>query len=228
MFIGINHDRIPLALRDYDRNKFVIEASLIVRRFPTLLTPVRKRILVFTTDLVLTSHILRRLAHREWMVDRGQLGIDEPPSDRGVIHLLATVKPALGFAQHIRRTAHRLYATSNKYIAVVRFDHACRDVDRFKTRRAQTVDRRSGHGLREPSKQSGHPSNIPIVLARLVRGSKVHIVNQTTINPGSLNDRSDHMSGKIIRTHRSQRATVSTDGGSQSTNDGGSSLHHEL
>ena len=90
---------------------------------------------------------------------------------------------------------------------------------------AQPIDRRTWYGRWESCEQARHACDIAVVFAGLIRRTEVHLVDDARVNLRSLNDGPDHMGSEIVGADRRERPAVSSDRGTQGTNDSGSSLH---
>ena len=85
---------------------------------------------------------------------------------------------------------------------MIRLDHARRDVDGFQPRRTEAIHRRTRHGRWEARQQRGHARDVAVVLAGLVRGAEVGILDQCWVDAGSLHDGLDDVGGKIVGANR--------------------------
>ena len=169
--------------------------------------------------------ILRSLAHRIWVVKRGKTWVHQAPTHRGVVQLLPAAEGLIGLAQDIRRAAHRLNATGNHHIAAARLDHARGDIDRLQPRRAKPIDGRARHAHGQSRKKRRHACDISVVLARLIRRTEVHIVDERAIDPSARHDRADRVRSEVVGTHRRKRAAVATNRRADCGNNGNSAGH---
>jgi hypothetical protein len=81
---------------------------------------------------------------------------------------------------------------------------------------AEPVDRHARDRLWEACEQSGHPGDIAIVLAGLVRGAEVDVLDFGRVHARSLDGFLDHESGEVVWTLTCDRASVPADGSSDS------------
>ena len=78
---------------------------------------------------------------------------------------------------------------------------------------------------REARQQRGHARDVAVVLAGLVGGAEVDILDQCGVDAGSRHDGLDDVGGKIVGANRRQCARVPTDRCSESRDDRCSPLH---
>jgi hypothetical protein len=71
----------------------------------------------------------------------------------------------------------------------------------------------AGHRNRQARKQNGHPGHVTIVLSSLVRTTKQHFVNRSSIEGRiSRQQRGERQCGQVVGAHGSERSTVTPDG----------------
>ncbi len=84
--------------------------------------------------------------------------------------------------------------------------------DGGEARRAQSIERDPGDRLREPREQSGHSGDVSVVLARLVRGAEIDVLDLRRVDARPLDGRSDRRGCEVVRPDVRQRAAVPPDG----------------
>jgi len=220
MFIGSHHDRRLLALRNLDRHDLVIELAGGLRLGPALLALQSEAVLVRAGNPVQSCDILGGLTQRDRGVPRRHRRIHEAPADRGVVQFLRAAIRLAGLAQHVGRAAHRLHSSRHHDVAAARLDHARGHIHGLQTRRAEPVDRGPRDLHWKPRKQRRHARDISIVLARLVRGAEVDLVDKARIHAGPRHHSLDHVRSQVIRPHRGQGPTVTPDGSANGCDDG--------
>ena len=127
----------------------------------------REGVLVVARDPVALGDVLGRLAHRLCRVALGHPRVDQPPSERGVVHRPRPPrKPRLGLFDHPRGPAHRLRPAGEVEIALAEPDRAAGLVDRLQPGGAEPVDGYPRDLDRQAGEQRGHPGDVAVVLAR--------------------------------------------------------------
>ena len=170
-------------------------------------------------------HVLRRLAERDRRVLGGKARVHESPADRGVGEFLRAPERLLALGEDVRRAAHRFHAARDVHVALPRLDHARGHVDRLQAGGAEPVHRRTGHGLRKPRDQRGHARDVSVVLAGLVGGAEVDVVDERRVDARAVHHRADRVRGQVIRADGGERPAVPPHGRAQGGDDGGASLH---
>ena len=158
--------------------------------------------------------MLGRLTHAEGMIGFRQLGINEPPPKGGVENLRPPGKRLRVLGHDKRRTTHAFHPASDHHLPVATGNGPGSIHDRLQPRGAKPVDRDTRHRRRKPRQQGSHAGYVPVVLARLVRRTCNHIGNRFHRHfPVPMQQCTDGNGQKIIRTHRTQTAAVSSDRG---------------
>ena len=87
-----------------------------------------------------------------------------------------------------------------------------RDGDRIHARAAQAVDRRSGHGDRQPRQQGRHAGDVAVVLAGLVGAAQDHLVDRGEVEGGVARHQGcDGRRGEVVGPDRRQGAAEAAD-----------------
>jgi len=116
-----------------------------------------------------------------------------------------------GFAHDQGRPAHALHPAGEDELGLFGPDSARRGSYRVETAGAQAVDGSSGNGCRQAGEQHRHPRDVAVVLARLVRGTELHLVDDVGLERCPVDDRSDGGRGEVVGTHVRQRTAVAAD-----------------
>jgi hypothetical protein len=115
-------------------------------------------------------------------------------------------------AKHERRAAHRLDPAGDEEVAVPGRDGVASGDDGRQSRGAEPVHGHAGDRLGQPGKQRGHPRDVAVVLAGLVRGAEVDVLDVGRVDSGALDRRRDRDRGEIVGPHCRQPAAVAADG----------------
>ena len=117
-FVLRESDRITLALRDQDRNDFVVEATRLLRSFCLVLRGHGKLVLRLTRDAVFLGDVLGGDAHVVLVVD-----VPQPVHNHRVDELrVAHAETVARTRQYVRCGGHVLLATGHDDIRVARND----------------------------------------------------------------------------------------------------------
>ena len=90
---------------------------------------------------------------------------------------------------HVRRPRHRLDAAADEHVAVADGDRVGRRVDRLEPRAAQPVDGQAADLDREAGQEHGHPRDVAVVLAGLVRAAEDDVLDERGVDAGAVDDR---------------------------------------
>ena len=195
-----------------DRDQLVVEAAGLVRGRPALLGLEREGVLVIARDAVALGDVLAGLAHRLEWEHLLQLRIGEAPPERGVVdRLVAAREPVLGLPQHERGPAHRLDAAGDEEVPVARRDRMRSGGDRRQPGRAQPVDRHAGDRLGQPREQHRHARDVAVVLAGLVGGAEVNVLDLSGVDAGTAHRLADHNRRHIVWTDVRECAAIAPD-----------------
>ena len=99
-------------------------------------------------------------------------------------------------ADHERRAAHRLDAAGDEEVAVARGDRVAGGDDGREPGRAEPVDGHARDRLGQPREQRGHPRDVAVVLARLVRAAEVDVLDLGRVHARALDRRGDHLAAR--------------------------------
>ena len=219
MFVGA-HRRAPAGPSGhFDRHDFIVEDAVAdgLSRAPLALE--REGVLRRSRDPVLAGDLLGRHAER----DRpclGHPGVREAPPDGGVGDRGRPAVPrGPRFEHHVWRAGHALHAAGHEHVAFVRPDSLRGDRDRAKAGSAQPVHRLSRDFPWQPGQQDGHPSNVPVVFASLIRAPENYVVDARGIDRGPFDRGTDGNRREVIGAHIGERSPSPPDGGSDRRQD---------
>ncbi len=138
----------------------------------------RELVLLLAGDVVALRHVLAGLAHRLEREHRLHLRIRKAPAEVRVVDDLVSSREGLvGLRHHERRARHRLDAARDEEVAVTGHHCVACANDGGQPRCAQSVDGDAGHRLREPGEERGHPRDVSVVFACLVRAAEPHVLD---------------------------------------------------
>jgi hypothetical protein len=158
---------------------------------------------------VALGDVLGRFAHRLGRVALRHPRVDEPPAERRVEHrLLSARQPRGGLRHHPRRAAHRLDAAGQIEVALPEPQGARGLVDRLEAGSAEPVHGHAGDLDRQSGEQRGHPGDVAVVLAGLVRGSEVDVDDLARIDARALDGAGDRERPEIVGTDAGERAAM--------------------
>src|ERR1700733_16218727 len=122
-------------------DQFLLEVTALIRKSPSLLTPVSKCVLVGAGNGKLGSNILRSLRHGVDSILCLEHRIDEAPTYRRVEDLSVTAESSFSFAHHDRGTRHTLHSPRDHQVGFTGLDRSCRAGDRVQAGPAQPIHR---------------------------------------------------------------------------------------
>ena len=140
MLIDGNYGGLTLFLWDGYRQDLGGETAGLLGGYGSLLTAQREGVLISATDAVLFGDVLGRFPHAVGMMYGGQFGINEPPAERGIVHVHIAAKGGIGFAQNEGSAGHALDATRDKGITHTCLNSLGRAIDGLQARAAKPVD----------------------------------------------------------------------------------------
>ena len=94
-------------------------------------------------------------------------------------------------------------------------------VDRLQARPAQPVDGQPADLDREAGQQDGHPGDVAVVLAGLVRAAEDHVLDQAGVDAGAVDDGPKHQRGEVVGPDAGERPAVAADRGTDRLDDPG-------
>ena len=164
-----------------------------------------KAVLEGPGDAVLVGQDLRSVAqgHRPAI---GMARVDEPPPQRGGVHLLvaALIRP-LGLGHHPRGPAHRLDTAGDANLGVADRDGPAGPGNGLQARSAQPVGGGPRHRGRHAGQQGGHAGHVAVLLARAVAVAKVDVVDRSRIQGSRAVEQGRHHSGgQVVGADRGQ------------------------
>jgi hypothetical protein len=167
------------------------------------------------------SHeVSRRLPHGQRGVQRGQLRVHEPPSERGVDQLWhAARREPLGLGHDPRRTRHGLDPAGQHEVRLADLDGTGGLHDRVQAGRAQPVDRRPGDLDRQPCQQRAHAGDVAVVLAGLVGAPGDDLVDVCGVDAGALDHRAQDEREQVVGAHPAQCPAEPPHGGARPLHD---------
>ena len=126
----------------------------------------------------------------------------------GLMNRQPTVESAIGWGlaaprvarlQHdVWRTRHAFHAAGDEGVAFAGLDRLGCTRNSLQARPAQTVDGLARNINREASEQDGHPCDVPVVLARLIRAPQNDIVEPRRVELNPLDGASEGHSSEIV------------------------------
>ena len=196
-----------------DRHELVVEAPRLGGLGPALLRAERELVLLLAADAVALGHVLAGLAHRLERKHRLHLRIREPPAERRVPDGLVPARPGrVRLGHDERRTAHRLDATGHEQVAVPRRDRMAGGDDCRQPGRAEPVHGHARDRVGQAREQDAHARHVPVVLAGLVRGAEVDVLDLARAHARARHGLLDHDRREIVGPLACEHAPVAPDG----------------
>ena len=121
-FVAVKHHRVALALGQRYRSDLVGKKASGDSGGGTLLAAQGKGVLVFARDVVLVGEVFGGFAHGVGAVEALHFGVDESPSERGVVELAVAAKGFGGLGQGEWCAGHVLDASGQDEVSFVRED----------------------------------------------------------------------------------------------------------
>ncbi len=209
-----------LVLPDHDAvgglhgQEFVVEVAVLACRGGPLVAAQRERVLPVPGDAVPLGDLLGRLAHGQQAVQVLHGRVDQAPAEAGVVGLDAVRQGLVGAGQHEGGAAHRLGAAREHDVGLARGDGARGGGDRFEAGGAQPVDGGARDGLGQAGQQRGHARDVAVVLAGLVGGAPVDVVDAGRVQGGHVGHQvADHGRRQIVGPQGGQGSAELADGG---------------
>ena len=202
-----------------DGDELFVEAARVRSGCPALLRAKRESVLVLARHAPALGDVLPRLTHRLEREELGKSRVREAPPELRVVfgRVVADVGPRV----HERRAAHRLDAAGDEEVAVTGSDRVRRRDHRGQSRSAKTIHRHPGDGLRQAREQDRHARDVAVVLARLVGGAEVDVLDLRRVHSRARNRLGDHRRGEIVRPDVSQSTAPAPDRRAHSGEDDG-------
>jgi len=177
-------------------------------------------ILRLAADRVSLGDVLPGLAHRLGRMELLHLRVDHPPAKGGVVErLLSSGQPPLGLRQHPGCPAHRFDPAGQVEVPVAEAERPGGLVDRVQSRGAQPVHGDPGRLDREARQKRRHPGDVPVVLAGLVGGAHVDLVDPRGVEAVAIDYRADHVGREIVRADPGEGAAIGAHRGSEGVDD---------
>ena len=166
--------------------------------------------------------VLPGLSHCLGRVALGHPRVDHPPAEGRVVEcLLATGEAGLGLRQDPGCPAHGFDAPRQIEAALAEPERPRRLVDGLEPGGAEPVHGDARDLDWEAGEQRGHPRDVAVVLAGLVRGTHVDVVDVGAVDPVALDRRSDDVGGEVVGTDPGEGASVGPHRGSERVDDHG-------
>ena len=178
--VGVDQERVALALGDLDRDDLLGEAALLRRRRGLLVARCGERVLTLPGDADLLVVPLGGEPHGDVVERVGQAVVHHRVDERGV----AEPEPGPRAGQQVRRLRHRLHPSGNDDLGVAGTDHLIRQVDGVQTREAHLVDRVGGDGHGDAGLDGGLAGR-DLALAGLEDLAHQHVVDLVRCDPGA-------------------------------------------
>ena len=93
-------------------------------------------------------------------------------------------------------------------VALAELDRAGGAVDRLQAGGAEAVDGGAGDAVGQAGEQRRHPRHVAVVLARLVGGAEVDVVDPLGVDAGALDHGGDRVRGQVVGADAGERAAV--------------------
>ena len=168
-----------VALGGRHRDDLVGEVPGVDRGGGAHLAVVGEPVGVLAGDLVDAGDLLAGLRHAEGRLLAGdEARVREAPADRGVERGAGLAPRLVGLGLHPGRAGHRLDAAGDDQVGVAGADRLRGDRDRGHAGGAEAVDGESGDRVGQPGEQHGHPGDVAVVFAGLVRGAEDDLVER--------------------------------------------------
>ncbi len=147
-FVGVDQDRVALALRDLDRRDLLGESAFLHRGGGALVALGRDVVLHVARDAAdLAGVALGAGAHVHGVERAPETVVDHRVEQLAVAHAVALAR----LLQEVGRLGHRLHAAGDDDLGVAGLDHLVGEVDRVDAREAHLVDRHRRHRHRDPA-----------------------------------------------------------------------------
>jgi hypothetical protein len=205
--------RVLVVLEVAGRDELVGEPPRLVRLSPALLRAQRESVLVLAAHAPSLGDVLARLAHRGARVLLLVAGVREPPAKcRVEQRAVPSRERHVGFRRDERRTRHRLDTAGHEQVAVPGDHRVARAGDCREARRAEPVHRHAGHGLRKAREQRREPSDVAVVLTRLVGAPEPDVLDLGRWHARALDGRRHRDRGEVVGPDAGESAPVPADG----------------
>src|SRR5437773_6631868 len=168
-------------------------------------------VLVLTRNLVFLRDSFGCLPHLQSPVHRGHLGIDEAPTECGVVNSLWSARKSWGGLGHPqRRAGHALHAARDHDVGAARLDLSGRGDGRLHPGSTQPVDRLARHLDGKAREQERHTRDIAVVLARLVGAAEDHVLDLGGLDVRALAGLLEDDRGEVVRPYVFELAAITT------------------
>jgi hypothetical protein len=206
--VGVDDDRVALALLDRHRRDLVGEATFLLGGRGALVRLRRELVLRLTRDVAdLADVILGARAHVQGVEGAPQAVADHRVDDLVVAHAVAGARPR----QQVRRVGHRLHAARDHDFGVAVVDHLVGEVQRVDAGEAHLVQRRRGNRHRDAGLDRGLPRG-DLTRARLQHLTHEYVVDLLGVDAGPLERGLDREPAELHRRHAGERAGELADG----------------
>ncbi len=200
-FVGVDEDRVALALGDLDRRDLLGHAAVLDRRRGAVVALGRDVVLHVARDATELARVaLGTRAHVDGVERAPQAVVDHRVEQLAVAHPVALAC----VLQQVRRSGHRLHAAGDDDLGVAGLDHLVGEVDGVDARETDLVDghRRDRH--RDPAL---HRSLARRHLARagLEDLTEQHVVDLLGVDPAPREGRGDGVTSEVGGGERRQR-----------------------
>ena len=213
MLVGVDHDRVALALRDGDGDDLLGQPAVLLRRHGLVLAADSEGILVGAADAELLGDVLAGLGHGIDAVLLLHQRVDETPADGGVVDLRIAREGGLGLGHHEGRAAHRFDAAGDHDLGLAGLDCARRDGGGVHARAAEAVDGRARNRLRQAGQKQRHARDVAVVLAGLVGAAIDDVVYGLPVDGGvPFHQRLERHRAEIVGPDGGQCAAETADG----------------
>ena len=196
-----------LAGRGGHRDELAIEPALVGGAGREPVAAQGELVLAFPADPVALGHVLRRLPQADRRVQLLHPRAHQPPAQPGIGQTGLAGKGLGRAGQHEGGARHRLHAARQADVGLTCRDRPGGARDRLHAGPAQPVHGCAGDLHRQARQQHPHPRHVPVVLARLVRGAPVDVVDPGRVQPGvARQQRADHLGRQVVGPDRGERA----------------------
>ena len=164
--------------------------------------------------MLLPGDVLRGLAERDRVIPEIEHArVHQAPAERRVGENPLAARERFAWLQrHQRSSRHALDATGDEQLRLAGADATGGVVHRLEPAPAETVHGHAGHALGKPREEQGHPADVAVVLARLIRGAEDHLVDGVVAEIGPIDHRADDVRREIVGSDRAQRSAVTPEG----------------
>ncbi len=222
VFVARDEQRVALFLRDRDGHDLLVEPAGVHRPLAALLALDGEAVLIFARDREALRHVFGRFAHAVGLIHLGQARVGEAPADGRIEHFGRALPGLGGFGHDERGTGHALDAAGDDDVGAAAFDRACGDVDGFEAGGAQSVHRAAGHAVGQAGEQGGHAGDVAVVLAGLVRGAEIDVVDDGGVDSAAADGFADDEGGQVVGANSGEASAIAGEGRSHGGDDGGS------